>query len=535
MNNNAIFQQFGIGGTESSTVLPDGTVIYTRVSSKEQAENNDSLETQLKGCTHLTQTFSGDIVESFGGIAESAKAGSPRKEFHRMMKWIRRNKNRIGHLVVYSPDRFAREMELGIKYLKELRQMNIRFHTVLQDADESTTNGKFIRMIQMAVGEMDNDTRREKCVAGTVHRLNKGRYCGIAPFGYENITRNGEKTILPTEDAVFIRSAFEMKAYERLHNQQIVDRLYAMGCKKLYKQRLTDVFRNPVYCGMLRHKLLEGRVIKGVHKGIVSKELFLMANELQKQQPQGWKKDPENANIPLKTFLQCSKCGEPFTGYVVKAKGLYYYKCNTIGCRVNTSAKKRNEDFRKIISHFVLDEQWRELAKRELLATFAEAEKEKVERMNMLRQNRMDIDRKQERLEDRFIEEEIEKPMFLKHREKYRARIREIDAEIEKAGEILSNRDEIINYATEIAANLGLLWDSGSFKLCQSVQGMVFPEGMTYDKEKDIYRTPRVNSIFAVFAEISPKNKQKKKGQPLQFAKLSHCVPGGGLEPPRHR
>ena len=524
MSNLSQFQQFGLGAEVSSN-RPNGCVIYTRVSTKEQADNNYSLETQLKGCESLMQRGGYDLVESFGGTGESAKSGTARKEFQRMMTFIRRNKKRVGHLIVYSPDRFVRDTEQGAATLKELRNMGIRLHSVLQDVDDRTSSGHFQRLLQFAFSEYDNINRRDKCMAGTLTRLEKGGFCSTAPFGYENITRGGEKTIVPSEDAKYVRAAFEMKAYERLAADEIITRLRSMGCQTLYRQHLHKMYGNPTYCGLLRHKFLGGRVLSGNHEPIVSRELFLMANELMAQNARGWKQDPVNNHVPLKGFLKCEKCGKPITGYLVKRKGLYYYKCNTKGCKVNRSARKMNEDFREIINCFQLDERYREPAKKLLIHTFQEAEKEKRDRLEMLRKNRQVIERKLERLEERFIDEEIDQAMWVKHSTRFRQSIIGIDNEIEKARGNLSNPQEIAAYATEIATNLAKMWDSGGYAQRQRVQEMVFPEGISYNRENDNYRTFRINTIFDVFSDFSPNIEQKRNGQLTEFGKLSAVVP----------
>ena len=55
MSELSIFEKFAKGG--NSTILQKGNncVIYTRVSTKEQADNNLSLETQRKGCEVYVQ------------------------------------------------------------------------------------------------------------------------------------------------------------------------------------------------------------------------------------------------------------------------------------------------------------------------------------------------------------------------------------------------------------------------------------------------------------------------------------------------
>jgi len=45
------------------------------------------------------------------------------------------------------------------------------------------------------------------------------------------------------------------------------------------------------------------------------------------------------------------------------------------------------------------------------------------------------------------------------------------------------------------------------------LQTLVFPEGVHYDREKQAYRTIRVNSFFGLASEISQKMGQKKEGK----------------------
>jgi predicted site-specific integrase-resolvase len=60
-------------------------IIYTRVSSQEQAENNGSLEVQMKYCQEFAKRSQIPIRETFGGSYESAKSDG-RKEFQRYIE-----------------------------------------------------------------------------------------------------------------------------------------------------------------------------------------------------------------------------------------------------------------------------------------------------------------------------------------------------------------------------------------------------------------------------------------------------------------
>jgi site-specific DNA recombinase len=75
-------------------------IIYTRVSTKEQADNNTSLATQKKFCEDYARNHGYEVAEYFGGTYESAKTDE-RKEFQRMIKYARQNST-IGFILILS-------------------------------------------------------------------------------------------------------------------------------------------------------------------------------------------------------------------------------------------------------------------------------------------------------------------------------------------------------------------------------------------------------------------------------------------------
>lgn len=70
---NPFLQNFVKKETNHPTRSTKNCVIYTRVSSKEQAENNTSLDSQKKYCEDYCEKHGYTIKEYFGGTYESAK------------------------------------------------------------------------------------------------------------------------------------------------------------------------------------------------------------------------------------------------------------------------------------------------------------------------------------------------------------------------------------------------------------------------------------------------------------------------------
>lgn len=337
MRNLKQFEKFAKGKTDRAK-LSDTCVIYTRVSTKEQAENNMSLDTQRRACEKYARKLGLTIMAYFGGTYESAKTDE-RKEFNNMLSFVQKSREKISNILVYSVDRFSRSGANAIYITEQLKQAGISVLSVSQPTDVSTPSGSLQQNIQFIFSEYDNQLRREKCIAGMRDKLLRGEWCIKPPIGYDSITKNGKRSIVINKEGELIRKAFLWFYYERISQVEIAQRLRAMGVK-MSRSHISSVFRNPFYCGILSNNLLEGKVVQGKQEKIISPEIFLEINaildaarNIQRPTRLG------HANISMTRFLLCVKCEKKMTGYIVKRKNIFYYKCQTKGCYVNKNAK----------------------------------------------------------------------------------------------------------------------------------------------------------------------------------------------------
>ncbi len=341
MSNNtesSIFNVFAKGSKTKLTLHGTNCVIYTRVSSREQADNL-SLVTQLKGCNSYASKLNYNILACFGGTYESAE-NDERKEFKSMIDFVKKSKQSISYILVYSLERFSRN-DNSIWLSGELRKLGIEIVSVTQPIDTSSASGQMQQKMLFLFGEFDNQLRKQKCTAGIKEMLFRGDWPTMPPLGYDSIRSNGRRKIVVNVKGKLLRQAFEWKAQEGLSNESIRIRLSQRGLK-LNHQRISEIFRNPFYCGLMAHNMLEGKVVEGNHEKLVSRDLFLKVNGLLDNNAHGYNLVETNNNIPLKRFLFCDECGKPMRGYLVKKKNIHYYKCNTIGCGNNKNAEILN-------------------------------------------------------------------------------------------------------------------------------------------------------------------------------------------------
>ncbi|MHB8403422.1 MAG: recombinase family protein, partial [Bacteroidia bacterium] len=128
--NETLLKAFAKGkSSEQKDTSVQNCVIYTRVSSKEQMDTNQSLEWQKKYCMEYAIKNKLNIQGYFGGTYESAKSDE-RKEFTRMLKFVKSSKAKISFILVYSLDRFSRTGDSAIYISGELKKTGVNIMAV---------------------------------------------------------------------------------------------------------------------------------------------------------------------------------------------------------------------------------------------------------------------------------------------------------------------------------------------------------------------------------------------------------------------
>ena len=265
-NNVIAFENFAKGSVKNITI-GNKCVIYTRVSTKDQANNNMSLVTQKNLCEKFCEKNGFEIIECFGGTYESAK-NDERKEFNRMLAFIKKSKEKISQIVVYSIDRFSRSGANAIYIKEQLKKSGVTIQSVSQPTDTTTSSGRLQQNIHFVFSDFDNELRRDKCVTGMREALLRGEWCQHAPMGYDHIKQNGKRMIVVNELGKKLKNIFIWKAKEGISHVEIKNRLEKQGVK-IATQRVSDIIKNPFYCGLISHNLLEGKVIDGSHEKLI--------------------------------------------------------------------------------------------------------------------------------------------------------------------------------------------------------------------------------------------------------------------------
>ncbi len=169
-----------------------------------------------------------------------------------------------------------------------------------------------------------------------------------------------------------------------------------------------------------------------------------------------------------------------------------------------------------------------------MIETYHRLNQEKTAAKEELNKKVAEAGKKIERLEERFILEEIDREMFAKYKEKFLSEKRELEIELAKGGSTISNLKGCVKTCFEYASKLVPLWDSGDYGEMQRLQYMVYPDGIAYDRKNDEYRTGRVNSVFSYMATMAQVLEQNKNGETDCNINFPAWVVWAGIEPATH-
>ena len=515
-------------------VMTNNAVIYTRVSSKEQSDGNASLDTQLKYCKEYAAKKNLNIVEYFGGTYESAKSDE-RKEFSKMLSYLKRKKD-ISYVIVYSYDRFSRTGANAAYISSNLKKKGIHTISVSQEVDTSKPSGTFQENLYYMFSQFDNELRRDKTVTGMREKLRNGYWCSQPPVGYINTNKGAtadKANLILNEKGKMIRNAFMLiYKYEwsitRVSNETKKLGLYISA------KRLSGYFRNPFYAGLLVSSLIPGEVYIGKHQRAISPEIYNRVIDIldnKSNSKNGMKLQKKLEDAPLRGLLICDNCGKKMTAYKASKNQKFYYKCNTKGCKNNQRAEQVHEGFKEVLSYLQIDKKFIKPLKEHLRDKFADLNKENDDKRKMLNTTLNGIKTRHEKLEEKYIYEGISKEIYQKHLSRLMSEKTEVERDLNKPEIKLSNLNKLIDFSSKMSTNLLNLWDKEDYDRKVEIQSMVFPNGIKYHRKKQLYRTERINSLFALNTRFSEKYKEKKESGKLKIIENSALVGPPGFEP----
>jgi DNA invertase Pin-like site-specific DNA recombinase len=517
---------------------------YTRVSSKDQYENN-SLSNQKNAIKKFADELGYRVEKYFGGTYESANSDLSRKEFSLMFGELEKVKQRPYAIIVFKMNRFSRTGMQSISLLNKLvNEYSVHLIEVATRTSTDSENEQLSIMQSLIDAKKENINRMQVTLPGMKSLLRKGNWLGKAPKGYDhyghrvkNFSRIREKQeIVLNEEGKILQKGWYWKL-DGAGDAEIIARLKKNGLQ-ITKQQLSSIWRNTFYCGVLVHKLLESEPIRGNWEPMISEEIFLDVQKIISKNHQGYQHTKLNERFPLANFIRCSICDRRMTYYSNKKKNLDYYRCNVCkGMNINANSTVRSahkgahELFLDMMSNFALDTKFIPLFKKQIQLTFEYHNQHQIKNIASSRKKFKELEDELTSMINRYARGKLGVSYFESGK-------KEIEQEMATCKEIigtsdlnLSNLTMYIDKSLEICSNIHNYWKKAPFKIKKDIQNLVFPNGVSLSDTKSNYLTNNINSVFSAISLFRKNCEDIKKGLSSDTLEKSLLVAGAGLEP----
>jgi site-specific DNA recombinase len=294
--------------------------IYTRVSTEDQVAGT-SLTTQESACRAWCAREGYDVAEIFSDAGETAKT-SRRPAFLRCVAWCREHHPAV--CVVWKYDRWARNSVDHHVYAAALEKGGTRVVSATEPASDDPA-GRLLATILAGVAQFDNEVRAERVRTAMCAMALKGAWLHIAPVGYRAVKIDGVPGLEPDP----IKAPIVRELFARVSTGSPVPRVIkdlADAGHPYSRGSIHRMLRMPVYAGIIRSDLTDGRDVPAVFDGLVSLDTWSRVQMILA----GVDRRPQAApSFPLRGMFLCGECDSPIWGSASRgrSKRYAYYHC----------------------------------------------------------------------------------------------------------------------------------------------------------------------------------------------------------------
>ncbi len=218
-----------------------------------------------------------ELIEHFQDDGYSAKDFKHRPAFQELYEYICVHPKTIDYVYVLRWDRFSRNVTQAYVEIDRLEKLGVQVKCLEETISRRDPIFPYVRAFKLAEGESDNIRRALNTTTGIIRARKEGRYTGPPPKGYKRERNaNGKTIIVPDENAILIREAFEVVSLG-LYSIDNVRKLLSEKGLKIGRSAFYDLLRNPTYIGLTKVPEFdeeEEYYVPGLHEALVNEDLF---------------------------------------------------------------------------------------------------------------------------------------------------------------------------------------------------------------------------------------------------------------------
>lgn len=444
-------------------------LIYARVSTEEQAEEGQSIETQIRLCKKWAKDNDYKVADIYKDEGKSA-TNLNRPALQDLLARCKDDIS-IDAILVQDTDRLARNTLDHLTIKAVLKKKNIIIISISQPMIDDSPEGNLIDTILASVNTFQSQLTGRKTSKVLEEKAKMGWYPGgRPPLGYMNAenpnptcTLDKRIVVLNPEVAPYIKQMFEMYSGGNHSVKYLADWLNKKGIRSvtggsMHPSSVDNYLNDTFYIGRF---LWNGKIYQGKHEKLIDEGLFNKIQEILGERNQHASRKRIH-NFLLSGFVYCTDCGSRFWAERhLKKSGLIYNQYFCSKCKTGTYV-----DVNKLENAVELLFQKIELSKEYTKEIMDSA----LAMVKDLRQN-TDIENKRltakknkltgalKEVEDqRFVNKSITDEKYLSLSARYEADIKIIDDDLAKLTVDKSEKIKDLDKLLRLAENIGLAY-----------------------------------------------------------------------------
>ncbi|HUW21128.1 MAG TPA: recombinase family protein [Candidatus Bathyarchaeia archaeon] len=495
------------------------SILFCRVSSKEQEETGYSLPAQEKLLTNYASKNGTQIAKVFA-VSESASGKAQRDLFQKMMIYLKKKKIKI--LICEKADRLTRNFKDAVMIYQWLDEDEQRQVHLVKDSlilhKNSRSQEKLNWDIRIVFAKNYIDNLSEEVKKGQKEKVAQGWLPTKPPPGYKTIGERGHKIhVIDEEVAPLIRKMFELYATGNYSLKKLTKVMLEAGLRsskgnKVCKSRIHILLQDPFYIGKMHWN---GIIYEGKQNPLISKELFEKVQRIMKS-----KTTPKYTKhfYLFQKLVHCAECKGTITWE--NQKGLVYGHCNHYrGCTQKTWVKEDQVE-EQLLNGFknleIKNPRITEWVKKALKESHQDEIVYHQSSVDELNQQYKQVQKRLDRLYDDKLDERITKAFYDRKFQQYTKEKNEVTDAIQKHSKANTEFYNLGISLYELSQKAKDIYLRAKKKGLQEEQRkliMLVFDNMKLDEGKLSYGYTRAFRILAQAVEATNSSKMQKMGK----------------------
>jgi len=288
---------------------------YVRVSSRNQAEKGESLETQRKAIRAYANAHEWELVHIYADEGISGADTKKRPDFQELIKDAESKKFDI--VIVHNLSRFSRKLIDNLTYVPLLKKIGVDFVSITEHIDLSSPAGELIFNIFSSLADFYRKEIKQRMLENRISRAKRGvPVTGKLPIGRKYDKETGEWSLDEK-----IANLLKWAAEEYLEGKSLKDIAYIL--KNQHKIPISYSHMHEILsekCGAVWRVKFEEEPEPIIYEipRILGEETIKAVKERVAFNRNWNRKDVKNKYL-LTGFVRCGECRKTLVGQTMKS------------------------------------------------------------------------------------------------------------------------------------------------------------------------------------------------------------------------